>query len=87
MSGATMTTKAAVDPLIQKPYLEELAAAYLQGADPRGPMVSPIHADLHGLPPLLIQVGVRGDAAGRRGQARRHRRAAEVPTTLRICRR
>ena len=33
------------------------AAHYLQGADRRHPHVSPIHADLHGLPPLLIQTG------------------------------
>ncbi|MCX5576827.1 alpha/beta hydrolase [Kaistia terrae] len=57
MSAATMESKAAVDPLIQRPYLQELATAYLHGADPRNPLVSPIHADLKGLPPLLIQVG------------------------------
>ena len=57
MSGWTMTSKAAVDPLIQRDYLTELAGAYLHGADPRNPLVSPIHADLRGLPPMLIQVG------------------------------
>jgi acetyl esterase/lipase len=57
LSGGSMTTKAAVDPLISKPYLEELATAYLHGADPRTPLASPIHADLSGLPPMLIQVG------------------------------
>jgi epsilon-lactone hydrolase len=56
-SGASMSEKAAVDPLIQKGYLDELAAAYLNGADPRTPLASPLHADLHGLPPMLIQVG------------------------------
>ena len=56
-SGASMSEKAAVDPLIQKAYLDELAAAYLNGADPRTPLASPLHADLHGLPPMLIQVG------------------------------
>jgi acetyl esterase/lipase len=57
MTGGSMTTKATVDPLISKAYLSELAAAYLRGADPRHPLVSPLYADLHGLPPLLIQVG------------------------------
>ncbi|HEY1259537.1 MAG TPA: alpha/beta hydrolase [Stellaceae bacterium] len=57
MRGASMTTKADIDPLIQKPYLSELAAAYLGGADPRSPLAAPIHAELGGLPPLLIQVG------------------------------
>lgn len=30
---------------------------YLAGADPGSPLVSPIHAKLQGLPPMLIQVG------------------------------
>ena len=52
-----MTAKASVDPLIQKAYLMELAAAYLKGVDPRMPLASPLYADLHELPPMLIQVG------------------------------
>ncbi|HTB47402.1 MAG TPA: alpha/beta hydrolase fold domain-containing protein, partial [Acetobacteraceae bacterium] len=35
----------------------EFAGIYLAGADPRSPLASPIHGDLRGLPPLLIQVG------------------------------
>lgn len=57
MRGDSMTTKAAADPMIQKPYLSELAAAYLASADPRSPLAAPLHADLHGLPPLLLQAG------------------------------
>jgi acetyl esterase/lipase len=57
MTGESITTKAAEDPLLSKAYLDELAAAYLHGADPRTPLASPLHADLHGLPPMLIQVG------------------------------
>ena len=52
-----MTTKDEIDPLIHKPYLDELAAAYMHGADVGNPLVSPICADLHDLPPLLIHVG------------------------------
>jgi acetyl esterase/lipase len=57
MSGRSMVLKASVDPLIQKPYLLELAASYLNGGDPRTPFASPLYADLRGLPPMLIQVG------------------------------
>lgn len=57
MTGASLNDKADVDPLIQKPYLQELATAYLAGADPAEPLASPLHADLRGLPPLLVQVG------------------------------
>jgi acetyl esterase/lipase len=84
MTGASMAGKAAVDPMIQKPYLEELAAAYLHGADPCGPLVSPLHADLRGLPPLLIQVGAAetllDDAVRLAGAAG----AADVAVTLEV---
>src|SRR5581483_5092028 len=55
--SASLISKAAVDPLIQKPYLLELAAAYLDGASARDPLAAPLYGDLRGLPPLLIQVG------------------------------
>ena len=57
MSGATLTAKDTVDPLIHKGYLEELAAAYAGTADRRDPLISPLFADLRGFPPMLIQVG------------------------------
>ena len=58
MSGASLATKDAVDPLIHKGYLEELAAAYAPARlDRRDPLISPLFADLRGFPPVLIQVG------------------------------
>jgi acetyl esterase/lipase len=58
MSGSTLVTKDAVDPLIHKDYLCELADAYLgRAADPKDPSVSPLFAELTGMPPMLIQVG------------------------------
>lgn len=57
MTGATLASKASVDPIISKPYLQELADAYLAGTDPKLPLVSLLYADLAGLPPLLVQVG------------------------------
>jgi len=57
MSGDTLGTKDAVDPLIHKAYLEELADAYAASADRKDPLISPLFADLHGFPPTLIQVG------------------------------
>ncbi len=35
----------------------EMARAYVGRGDARAPLVSPLFADLAGLPPLLIQVG------------------------------
>lgn len=37
--------------------LEAFATAYLAGASPRDPLVSPVFAEMNGLPPLLFQVG------------------------------
>jgi epsilon-lactone hydrolase len=55
--GETMTSLAAVDPIVEKTRLVELARLYLNGAHPRSPLAAPIYADLSGLAPLCIQVG------------------------------
>jgi epsilon-lactone hydrolase len=58
MSGASLASKDAVDPLIHKGYLEELARALLPADfDRKDPRVSPLYAGLRGFPPTLIQVG------------------------------
>ncbi|WP_413989279.1 alpha/beta hydrolase [Labrys okinawensis] len=58
MSGPTLSTKDAVDPIIHKTYLEELADAYVPARiERREPLISPLFAELKGFPPLLIQVG------------------------------
>ena len=58
MSGTTLVTKDAIDPLIHKGYLLELAKAYVPPhVDLKDPRVSPLYADLKRMPPLLIQVG------------------------------
>ena len=85
MSGATLTTKDAVDPIIHKTYLYELADAYLpSGMDRKDPRVSPLYADLKGFPPILIQIGSNEtllDDATRFASAAG---AADVPVTLEI---
>ncbi len=58
MSGATLATRDAIDPLIHKAYLEELADAYAPPPlDRRDPLISPLFGDFDGFPPMLIQVG------------------------------
>ena len=57
MSGESLVDRDTVDPLIHAGYLGDLAAAYLGGHDPHDPSVSPLFADLTGLPPLMISVG------------------------------
>lgn len=58
LSGSTLSSKDAVDPIIHRAYLAELAEAYLPpDMDRTDPRVSPLFADPSGLPPTLIQVG------------------------------
>jgi acetyl esterase/lipase len=55
--GQSYASKAAIDPMISREYILELAEWYLGGTAPRTPLAAPLHANLKGLPPLLIQVG------------------------------
>jgi len=82
--GQSMTSKADVDPLIQKPYLLELAATYLHGADPHSPLAAPLYADLRGLPPLLIQVGSSETLLDDSLRLARVAGSAEVAVTLEV---
>jgi monoterpene epsilon-lactone hydrolase len=85
MSGSTLDTKAAVDPLIHKAYLEELADAYLPaGMDRRDPRVSPLFAALRGFPPTLIQVGSAETLLDDATRFASIAGAADVPVTLEI---
>ena len=64
MSGPTLSSKEAVDPLIHKQYLIELAEAYLPaGMDRKDPRVSPLYADLKGFPPGTNSGGLSRDVA------------------------
>jgi len=57
LSGDSVTSRAHRDPMISPESIRNCAAAYVGRADPRDPLVSPLFADLRGLPPLLLQVG------------------------------
>lgn len=85
LSGATLVTKDAVDPIIHKGYLDELARAYLPPAIERtDPRVSPLFADLAGLPPTLIQVGASETLIEDSTRFAAVAGAANVPVTLEI---
>jgi len=57
VSGQSMESKASEDPIVSREMLLGWGNLYLGGRDPRTPLASPLYADLHHLPPLLIQVG------------------------------
>jgi acetyl esterase/lipase len=85
MSGETLTTKDAIDPIIHKGYLGELADAYLPAeTDRKDPQISPLYADLKGLPPTLIQVGSAETLLADATRFAAAAGAADVPVTLEI---
>lgn len=58
--GSSYQTRADADPIHQRALIQGLARAYLgKDGDRRDPLASPLHGDLSGLPPLLLQVGDR----------------------------
>jgi epsilon-lactone hydrolase len=83
-TGETLETNAKADLTATKASLMRMASQYLDGANPRTPLASPLYADLSGLPPLLIVVG--GDEALLDDSVRLARAAgmAGVDTTLYI---
>jgi monoterpene epsilon-lactone hydrolase len=84
LSGDSVSGKAAVDPALTPEGLARRAADYLADGDPAAELVSPIFADLTGLPPLLIQAGsheiLLDDATRLAAQAA----AADVAVTLEV---
>ena len=85
MSGATLATKEAVDPLIHKGYLIELADAYApKSIDRRDPLISPLFAELSGFPPILIQVGSAETLLADATRLAAAAGAADVDVTLEI---
>lgn len=57
-TGDSYESRADADPIHQRPMIQAMAAGYL-GADvgTDDPAVSPLYAALHGLPPMMLQVG------------------------------
>jgi acetyl esterase/lipase len=58
-TGDSITSRADIDPMVNPDMLHGIAATYIAGQDLKTPLASPIHANLNGLPPVLIQVGER----------------------------
>jgi acetyl esterase/lipase len=56
-SGESMTTRAKRDPWFKPPDMPIIASYYCKEEEYRDPLVSPVFADVSGLPPVYIQVG------------------------------
>jgi epsilon-lactone hydrolase len=57
LAGTTMQTKGGVDVLMSRENLQARVTDYASGQDAALGLISPVFADLSGLPPLIIQAG------------------------------
>jgi acetyl esterase/lipase len=84
-TGASYVSRTDADPIHQRPMILALAKNYLgDGGDPCHPLVSPLYADLTGLPPLLIQVGDRETVLDDSAMFTKKARAAGVDVELQV---
>jgi epsilon-lactone hydrolase len=56
-TGESVRSRAARDPMVTQDNLASSARQYYRDHDPTHPLISPLHGDFRGLPPMLIQVG------------------------------
>ena len=84
LSGESIRSQAELDPVMHPRCLPQFVALYLDGADPRDPLASPVFGDYTGIPPLLIQVGehevIRDDSVSTAAKAQ----AAGCRVTLEV---
>jgi epsilon-lactone hydrolase len=57
LAGTTIETRRDVDPLLSREALQPRVTDYISGRDASLGLISPVFADLSGLPPLIIQAG------------------------------
>jgi epsilon-lactone hydrolase len=84
LAGTTMDTKHEVDPLLSRELLQPRVTDYTAGQDAALGLISPIFADLSGLPPLIIQAGTHEVLLDDAARLARQAAAADVEVTLDI---
>ncbi|HTA00785.1 MAG TPA: alpha/beta hydrolase [Streptosporangiaceae bacterium] len=84
LAGTTIHTKREADPLLSPEALEAHVPDYTSGQDPALGLISPIFADLSGLPPLIIQAGTHEVLLDDAVRLARQAATADVQVTLDI---
>jgi epsilon-lactone hydrolase len=84
LAGATMDTKSQVDVLMSRENLQARAGDYTAGHDAALGLISPVFADLSGLPPLIIQAGTHEVLLDDAVRLARQAATADVEVTLDI---
>ena len=84
LAGTTMETKRAVDPLLSRELLQPRVTDYTSGQDAALGLISPVFADLSGLPPLIVQAGTHEVLLDDAVRLARQAATADVEVTLDI---
>ena len=84
LAGATMETKREADPLLSPQALHVRVTDYTAGQDAALGLISPIFAELSGLPPLIIQAGTHEVLLDDAIRLARQAATADVQVTLDI---
>ena len=84
LTGGSMQEKAKADPILNRKRLAMYAGYYAGSHARTSPLLSPLYADLKGLPPLLIQVGTDEILLDDSRRIAEHARKAGVQTTLEV---
>ena len=84
LAGATMDTKGEVNVLMSRANLQARIGDYTSGQDAALGLISPIFADLSGLPPLIIQAGTHEVLLDDAIRLARQAAIADVEVTLDI---
>jgi epsilon-lactone hydrolase len=84
LAGTTIDAKSKADPLLSREALQARISDYTAGQDAALPLISPIFADLTGLPPLIIQAGSHEVLLDDAIRLARHAAIADVEVTLSI---
>ena len=84
LAGATMETKRDADPLLNRENLQARVTDYTAGQDAALGLISPVFADLAGLPPLVIQAGSHEVLLDDAVRLARQAATADVEVTLDI---
>ena len=84
LAGTTLDTKREADPLLSREALQARVGDYTSGQDPALGLISPIFADLSGLPPLIIQAGTHEVLLDDAIRLARQAATADVQVTLDI---
>ncbi len=83
-TGASLVSNDARDAMFHGDGIKRSTEVYLNGADPRTPLASPLYADLHGLPPLMIHAGSYEVLLDDSTRLAERARAAGTPVQIRL---